>query len=121
MFIFNVTGTSDFKAAQWGGFPNGDLTANLTGVTFGGYGAYKPGITLPRIYKPLQAGQIIAFHADNNRFIKMQCSGCDMQGSPEKAIDQLPSALGLRNDLQLLTLVMEKLLSIQKILIVLCV
>ena len=91
MFIFKDSATGNFKAAQWGGFPNGDLTANLTGVTFGGYDWYNPGITLPRVYKPLQAGQIIAFHADNNRFIKMQCSGCDMQGSPEKAIDQLPS------------------------------
>ena len=93
MFILNVSGTSDFKAAQWFTVPNGDLTMNLTGVTFDGYDGYKPKITLPRIYNPLQAGQTIAFHSDNNnRFIKMQCSGCDMRGSSEEAVDQLPSA-----------------------------
>ena len=93
MFIFKDSATGNFKAAQWGSFPNDDLTANLTGVTFGGYDAYNPGITLPRVYNPLQAGQTIAFHSDNNnRFIKMQCSGCDMRGSSEEAVDQLPSA-----------------------------
>ena len=42
MFIFKDSATGNFKAAQWYSIPNDDLTMNLTGVTFGGYGAYNP-------------------------------------------------------------------------------
>ena len=91
MFIFKDSATGNFKAAQWYSIPNDDLTMNLTGVTFGGYGAYNPGITLPRVYKLVKPGRAVAFHSDNNnRFIKMQSvhgDGC----KSEKAVDQLPN------------------------------
>ena len=90
MFIFKDSATGNFKAAQWYSIPNDDLTMNLTGVTFGGYGAYNLNYT-SRVYKLVKPGQTV-FHSDNNnRFIKMQSAFTAMGVSPEKAVDQLPN------------------------------
>ena len=90
MFIFKDSATGNFKAAQWYSIPNDDLTMNLTGVTFGGYDAYNPGITLPRVYKLVKPGQTVAFHSAII-IVLLKCNVRAMGVSPEKAVDQLPN------------------------------